>query len=262
MNRSHPTLSYRTNFIRSVAVCTLLLSAQALRAQRPEDKALPPPPPVRAEFRFDFGPGNARDGYLKVLPTEMYTTERGYGFDFGSKPVGVDRGGTDPATAGFVTTDESPFLFSVKVPEGNYRITATLGDAQGASNTTIRTEAGHIMAVDIVTAPGKFVTRTFIANVRRPQLPPPPKNAPGGSEVHMFLAGEAEAPKLTRVGECGTATGFTQDTSPKHRAALRQRFKNTQGTDPADRRLYHLGIDTTSVPVEACLDAIVAAAAG
>jgi hypothetical protein len=76
------------------------------------------------------------------------------------------------------------------------------------------------------------------------------------------VAGEAEAPKLTRVGECGTATGFTQDTSPKHRAALRPRFKNTQGTDPADRRLYHLGIDTTSVPVEACLDAIVAAAAG
>jgi hypothetical protein len=38
-----------------------------------------------------------------------------------------------------------------------------------------------------------FETRTFYANVRRPQLPPPPKNAPGGTEVHMFLAGEAEA---------------------------------------------------------------------
>jgi lysophospholipase L1-like esterase len=185
--------SYRTNFVRFSTICLLLLGAQALRAQRLEDKALPPPPPVRAEFKFDFGPGKARDGYVKVLPTEMYTTERGYGFDFSSKPVGVDRGGGEPATAGFVTTDESPFLFSVKVPEGNYRITATLGDAQGATNTTIRTEAGHIMAVDIVTAPGKFVTRTFIANVRRPQIPPPPKNAPGGSEVHMFLAGEAEA---------------------------------------------------------------------
>jgi lysophospholipase L1-like esterase len=183
----------RTCFTPLAVVGLLLPITSVLLAQRPEDKALPPPPPVHAEFRFDFGPGKTRDGYVKVLPTERYTTERGYGFDFGSQPVGVDRGGDDPATAGFVTTDESPFFFSVKAPEGNYRITATLGDAQGASNTTIRTEAGHLMAVNIVTAPGKFVTRTFYANVRRPQLPPPPKNAPGGSEVHMFLAGEAEA---------------------------------------------------------------------
>jgi len=49
------------------------------------------------------------------------------------------------------------------------------------------------MAAGIVTTPGRIETRTFYANVRRPQLPPPPKNAPGGSEVHMFLAGEAEA---------------------------------------------------------------------
>jgi lysophospholipase L1-like esterase len=193
MNRAYQSFSDRTGIVRFAAVCTLVLGTQAVLAQRPEDRPLPPPPPIQAEFRFDFGPGQARDGYVKVLPTEMYTTERGYGLDFGSKPVGVDRGGGDPATAGFVTTDEPPFFFSVKVPEGNYRITATLGDAQGASNTTIRTEAGHIMAVDVVTAPGKFVMRTFIANVRRPQLPPPPKNAPGGSEVHMFLAGEAEA---------------------------------------------------------------------
>jgi lysophospholipase L1-like esterase len=81
----------------------------------------------------------------------------------------------------------------VKVPEGNYRVTVTLGDPQGDSATTIRTEAGHLMAAKIVTSAGKTETRTFYANVRRPQLPPPPTNAPGGTEVHMFLAGEAEA---------------------------------------------------------------------
>jgi len=79
------------------------------------------------------------------------------------------------------------------VPEGNYRVTVTLGDAQGDSDTTIRTESGHIHAVDIKTAAGQFTQRTFYANVRRPQLTPPPSNAPGGSIVHMFLAGEAEA---------------------------------------------------------------------
>ena len=49
------------------------------------------------------------------------------------------------------------------------------------------------MAANIVTAPGKFETRTFIANVRRPTLPTPPANAPGGTMVHMFLAGEDQA---------------------------------------------------------------------
>jgi len=177
-----------------LAVCLLpTLGASALLAQRPEDQPLPPPPPVHAEFKFDFGPGPARDGCVKVRPEEMYTSERGYGFDFGSKPVGVDRGGGKPPADGFVTTDEPPLFFSVKVPEGNYRITVTLGDAQGESRTTLRTEAAHLMAASIVTAPGEFATRTFYANVRRPQLPPPPRNAPGGSEVHMFLAGEAEA---------------------------------------------------------------------
>jgi lysophospholipase L1-like esterase len=49
------------------------------------------------------------------------------------------------------------------------------------------------MAAGVSTANGEIVTRTFYANVRRPELPAPPPNAPGGSIVHMFLAGEAES---------------------------------------------------------------------
>ena len=183
------------------AACLLLLSARTSLAQRPEDRPLPPPPPVHAEFKFDFRTGQARDGYVQVPPGMVYSSERGYGFDFGSKTAGVTWGANPigsaqdkyPVTHGFVTTDEPPFFFSVKVPEGNYQIIVTLGDAQDESRTTIRTEAGHLMTPLVVTAPGKCETRTFYANVRRPQIPPPPKNAPGGTEVHMFLAGEAEA---------------------------------------------------------------------
>jgi lysophospholipase L1-like esterase len=171
----------------------VLFGANAVFAQRPEDQAGPPPPPVTAEFKFDFGPGQAAPGYTPVQADEVYSIEKGHGFDFGSKPTGQSRGGADPFKDGFVTTAESPLFFSVKVPEGNYRITVTLGDAQGESHTTIRTEAGHLMAADITTAPGQFAIRTFYANVRRPQIPPPPQNAPGGTIVHMFLAGEAES---------------------------------------------------------------------
>ncbi len=185
-------------FLRSLVpslslACWLSVSALRLAAQRPEDQALAPPPPVNAEFKFDFTQGPARPGFTPVAADLNYSVERGYGFDFNSKVVGVTRGGADPARAGHVTGSESPFFFSVKVPEGNYRITVTLGDAQGDSATTLRTEAGHLMTAGVVTTAGKFETRTIVANVRRPQIPAPPQNAPGGTEVHMFLAGEAEA---------------------------------------------------------------------
>jgi len=176
-------MKFQTQFI---ALGLLILGTAPLLAQRPEDVALPPPPSVHAEFKFDFS-SHVRDGYTNVSADTVYTPERGYGFDLGSRPVA---GGSENA---FITASNPPFFFSVKVPEGNYKITVTLGEAQGGSATTIRTEAGHIMAANIVTPPGTFITRTFYANVRRPQLPPPPQNAPGGTIVHMFLAGEAEA---------------------------------------------------------------------
>lgn len=178
--------------LRGAAAFLAAAIVSSVFAQRPEDAALPPPPPVQASFKFDFGPGKAPEGFTSVTADTVYSAERGYGFDLGSKPVDVARSG-DPLTDGFVTTAESPLFFSVKVPEGNYRITVTLGDATGESHTTIRAEAGHLLAADISTASGKFTTRTFYASVRRPNLPTPPQNAPGGSIVHMFLAGEAEA---------------------------------------------------------------------
>lgn len=164
--------------------CLATLIASSARAQRAEDKPLPPEAPVRVELKFDFGRGPARPGFTRVPAGTLYADELGYGFDFGSKSVDLERA---------VTTNGSLFFFSAKVPEGNYRITATLGDTKGESRVTIRTEAAHLMIADLATKPGQTVTRTFIANVRRPQLPAPPQNAPGASIVHMFLAGEAES---------------------------------------------------------------------
>jgi hypothetical protein len=186
MNR-YPVFAHAA-LVALIAACVLLMSAAGLFSQ-----AEPAPPPQRTSFQFDFGPGKAPEGYVKVPADCFYSDQTGYGFDFGSKPTGVERGGSDPLRDGFVTATDYPILFSVKVPEGNYRITVTFGDAQGESRNTVRTEAGHLMAANIVTAAGKFETRSFIANVRRPTLPTPPVNAPGGSMVHMFIAGEDQA---------------------------------------------------------------------
>jgi lysophospholipase L1-like esterase len=110
-------------------------------------------PAPATTFRFAFGPGDARQGYTEVLPGTPFSTATGFGFE----------PGTD-APAGGV-------FFSVAVPEGNYRVTVTLGDAGGPGDTSVFAELRRLMLERVVTRPGQFDTRTFIVNVRRPEIP-------------------------------------------------------------------------------------------
>jgi lysophospholipase L1-like esterase len=124
--------------------------------------AAPPPsiaPGPTSQFSFGAG-GNVGDA--------EYTDERGFGWE-PSAPSGARR-------------------FSVKLPEGNYRITTRFGDARAASQTTLRAEARRLMLEDVATEAGKFTVRSFIVNVRTPTLPSPPLNAPGGSAVRLSLS--------------------------------------------------------------------------
>jgi lysophospholipase L1-like esterase len=127
--------------------------------------------PAATSFKFDFGSGKAAPGYVKVLPETTYTDELGYGFEPGASLTAVDRGGADPLRGDFITSGKPPFYFSVKVPtEGNYRVTVILGDAQGDSVTTVKAEIRRLMLERVRTETGKFETRSFIVNVRRPEI--------------------------------------------------------------------------------------------
>jgi len=137
-----------------------LLSAPASRAAEPA--ALPPPPTVAIEPRtFEFN---------QLTPDDVFTPARGYGFDLVTHPSS----GTP-----------QPYYFSVAVREGNYRVTVTFGDAQAPSEDTLRAESRQLLLEHLATPPGAFVTRSFVVNVRTPGIPPPPKNAPGGTEVRL-----------------------------------------------------------------------------
>ncbi len=122
----------------------------------------------KTDYKFDFG-GNAAPGYTRVPANAFYSNDLGYGFEFGSAVTEVERGGKNALKDGFVTGDK-PFFFSAAVPEGNYRVTVTLGDREGSSTTTVKAELRRLMLEKIHTAPGKFETRMFIVNVRRPQI--------------------------------------------------------------------------------------------
>jgi lysophospholipase L1-like esterase len=125
--------------------------------------------PTPASWKFDLGTFTAAD---------PFTPARGAGFDLGTAPA----------------SDGRPFYFSVAVPEGNYCVTVTFGDALAASASTVKAESRRLMLESVVTAPGEFVTRSFIVNVRHAAFPPPPPTAPGGSAV---VLSEREQGSLT-----------------------------------------------------------------
>jgi lysophospholipase L1-like esterase len=128
-------------------------------------------------FKFDFGPGKVAPGFTQVFPGQSYSQALGFGFEPGAAASGVDRGGSDALTSDFCTSDK-PFQFSVALPEGNYRITVTLGDPDGESSTTIKAELRRLMMEKVHTARGQFATRTFTVNIRTPKIA-------GGGEVSL-----------------------------------------------------------------------------
>ncbi len=87
----------------------------------------------------------------------VYNEQDGYGYDLLPAP-NVRRPTADP------------FYFSVRVPDGNYRVRVTLGGVKGG-NTTVRAEGRRLMMDNIVT-PKKKDTQTveFVVNKRSPLI--------------------------------------------------------------------------------------------
>src|SRR5262245_22000275 len=67
-------------------------------------------------------------GYLRVTEQNVYSPETGYGFEPGAQITCIDRPGKNDLRSDFCSS-EQPFYFSVRLPEGNYNVTVTLGDA-------------------------------------------------------------------------------------------------------------------------------------
>jgi lysophospholipase L1-like esterase len=114
-------------------------------------------PADRTAFKVHLASGKVPAGFTHVPPTQICSELTEFGYDFVTP-------GTKPGS-------DDPFLFSFKVPEGNYRVTLTLGDPNGVSNTTVKAESRRLMVERIDTANGKLATCSFVVNVRRPILP-------------------------------------------------------------------------------------------
>lgn len=97
---------------------------------------------------------------------EPFSVERGSGYEFGTARNSEGR----------------PYLFSIAVDEGNWLVEVILGGSV-AGDTTVKAESRRLMLESVKTAPGEQVRRQFLVNVRNSSVPPPEKNAPGGSAV-------------------------------------------------------------------------------
>ena len=114
----------------------------------------------QTNFKFDFGAGQGAPDAIHITPASLYSTAAGYGFEPGAnldaKPQSI--------------SSTNPFYFSVKLPEGNYRVTATLGDRVGESCTTVKAELRRLMLEKIHTTPAQLAERAFIVNLRTPRI--------------------------------------------------------------------------------------------
>ena len=118
---------------RVLALCLCeLLSISVVRTvithPRTGEKISHPVATVTPGWKFDFGPGAVAAGYKQVMPQNIYSREAGFGFEPGAQINCVSRKAGDALRGDFCTSD-TPFFFSVALPEGNYNVTVTLGDA-------------------------------------------------------------------------------------------------------------------------------------
>ncbi len=116
-------------------------------------------------YKFDFGPGPVQAGYTQVVASTTYNKTRGYGFDFNVPVTCADRGGADSLTRDNCYGSKY-FYFSMNLPEGNYKVSVTLGDATVATVTTVKAESRRLFVEKADNAAGRFTTHSFIVNRR------------------------------------------------------------------------------------------------
>lgn len=136
-------------------------------------------PVIAQTFSFD---GRNREAIL-VKPTDVFTVETGYGYDFQEIITEARKAQNDT----YRLTD-GIFYFSVKVPDGNYRVTVTLGSKKAKGNTTVRAESRRLFVQNVETKKGEFKACSFIVNKRNTTI-----NLPDGQTERVRIKKREES---------------------------------------------------------------------
>lgn len=147
-----------------------------------------------------------------------YSEETGYGYDLVEPPT---------------KDNKSPFFFSVRVPDGNYKVTVRLGSRKQAGITTVRAESRRLFIESVPTKKKEFIERTFIVNKRNThidgneyvRIKPREKRKlnwddkltlefNGSAPVCESITIEPADTTVTTVFLCGNSTVVDQDNEP------------------------------------------------
>lgn len=108
-------------------------------------------------FSFDGRDKSA----TQVKPTDVFSVEKGYGYDFQEVVAEAYKAQTET-----FRLSNGVFYFSVAVPDGNYKVTVTVGSKKNAGNTTVRAESRRLFVQNAITKKGEFKTFSFVVNKR------------------------------------------------------------------------------------------------
>lgn len=103
---------------------------------------------------------HARAGAKPIAATRYEQGKQDYGFDLMTSPQIVNG----------ACQSDAPFFVSVTEPDGDYRVTVVLGSNDAAAVTTVKAEARRLMLEEVSTQSGKKEKRSFVVNVRTPQI--------------------------------------------------------------------------------------------
>jgi len=114
---------------------------------------------------FSFGLIKEQSIIQNIDSKTIYTEEKGYGII----PSGEIFSNNNVSKNNFIGS-KKPFYFTVKLPEGRYRIILTLGGNSEGSSTTLKAESRRLMFENLKTAPGKTVKKIVVVDVRTPKI--------------------------------------------------------------------------------------------
>ena len=115
--------------------------------------------------KYKLGNIKTSKNVIKIDTTAKYSEVVG----FGLTPSGSLQTNVSGSKAHFISS-EKPFYFSVQLPEGQYKITLTLGGNTEGSSTTLKAESRRLMFENLKTKPGKTLRKVVVVDVRSPRI--------------------------------------------------------------------------------------------
>lgn len=115
-----------------------------------------------ADLKFRFGKQTLQSTDFLVDTAQPFSNENGYGFDFDTaNNVQINEMGFNG--------DNAPIYFSVRLPEGNYKVKIDFQASNVESTIVLKAESRRLM-LDTLVQPNTTFSKSIVLNIRTPKI--------------------------------------------------------------------------------------------